>query len=58
MDEIDRIQAALRPHLPWHGAQLTFLAVLFRVEIVNLDKLASVFASTELNQALQLLSSY
>lgn len=49
MNEISRIQAALRPHLPWHGARLTFLALflvaLFRVETVNLDKLSSVFAN-------------
>ena len=49
MNEIIRIQAALRPHLPWHGARLTFLALflvaLFRVETVNLEKLASVFAN-------------
>lgn len=49
MNENNRIQAALRPHLPWHGARLTFLALflvaLFRVETVNLDKLASVFAN-------------
>lgn len=57
MNEINRIQAALRPHLPWHGARLRFLALflvaLFRIETVNLDKLASVFA----NQA-QSASSY
>lgn len=49
MNEISRIQAALRPHLPWHGARLTFLALclvaLFLGESVNLDKLSSVFAS-------------
>jgi hypothetical protein len=49
MNEINRIQAALRPHLPWHGARLTFLALflvaVFRVETVNLDKLSTVFAS-------------
>jgi hypothetical protein len=49
MNEISRIQSALRPHLAWHGARLTFLALflvaLFRVETVNLDKLASVFAN-------------
>jgi hypothetical protein len=49
MTEITRLQAALRPHLSWHGARLTFLALflvaLFRVETVNLDKLASVFAN-------------
>ena len=48
MSEITRIQTALRPHLSWHGARLQFLALflvaLFRVETVNLDKLASVFA--------------
>ncbi|MEM1279801.1 MAG: IS4 family transposase, partial [Cyanobacteria bacterium P01_H01_bin.152] len=35
--------------MSWHGARLTFLALflvaLFRVETVNLDKLASVFAN-------------
>jgi len=49
MNEINRIQAALRPHLPWHGARLSFLALflvaLFRAKTVNLDKLANVFAS-------------
>jgi hypothetical protein len=49
MNEITRIQSALRPHLNWHGARLSFLALflvaLFRVETVNLDKLASVFAN-------------
>ncbi|MEY3298322.1 MAG: hypothetical protein RLZZ597_1582 [Cyanobacteriota bacterium] len=45
MTEINRLQAALRTHLPWHGARLTFLALflvaLFRVETVNLDNLNS-----------------
>ena len=49
MKEIRRIQGALRPHLPWHGARLAFLALflvaLFRVQTVNLEKLASVFAN-------------
>ncbi|MEM9156261.1 MAG: IS4 family transposase [Cyanobacteria bacterium P01_F01_bin.33] len=49
MHEISRIQTALRAHLPWHGARLSFLALflvtLFRVETVNLDRLASVFAN-------------
>ena len=49
MTQITRLQAALRPHLPWHGARLTFLALflvaLFRVETVNLDKRSSVFAN-------------
>ena len=33
------------PHLPWLGAQLTFPVALFRVETVNLNKLASFFAN-------------
>ena len=49
MEEIKRIQVALRPHLPWHGARLALLALLrvalFRSQTVNLDKLASVFAN-------------
>lgn len=45
MNEINRIQAALRPHRPWHGARLTFVVAVFRVETINLDKLASVFAN-------------
>ena len=49
MNEINRIACALRPHLNWHGARVNFLALflvaLFRVETVNLDKLASVFAN-------------
>lgn len=52
MKEIKQIQSALRPHLPWHGAQLAFvtlvtlfLVALFRVETVNLEKLALVFAN-------------
>lgn len=49
MTQINRLQAALRTYLPWHGARLTFLALflvaLFRVETVNLDKLSSVFAN-------------
>ena len=49
MNEINRITSVLRPHLNWHGARLNFLALflvaLFRVETVNLDKMASVFAN-------------
>lgn len=49
MNEISRIQTALRAHLPWHGARLTFVALflvaMFRVETVTLDKLATVFAN-------------
>lgn len=49
MNEINRIQAALRAHLPWHGARLTFVALflvaLFRTQTVTLAKLANVFAN-------------
>lgn len=49
MEEIKRIQSRLRPHLPWHGARVAllalFLVALFRVQTVNLGKLASVFAN-------------
>ena len=38
MNEIARIQAALRPHLSWHGARLKFLA-LFLVALYQFDKL-------------------
>jgi hypothetical protein len=41
MTQMNRLQAALRIHLPWHGARLTFLALflvaLFQVDTVNLD---------------------
>jgi hypothetical protein len=49
MPQMNRLQAALRAHLPWHGARLTFLALflvaLFRVDTVNLDQRSSVLAN-------------
>jgi len=55
MNEITRIQAALRSHLPWHGARLSFVALflvaLFRVQTVNLDKLSKVFANRALSDS-------
>ncbi|MEY3296817.1 MAG: hypothetical protein RLZZ597_77 [Cyanobacteriota bacterium] len=49
MTQVNRLQVAVRTHLPWHGARLTFLGLilvaLFWVETVNLDKLSSVFAN-------------
>jgi hypothetical protein len=47
MEQINRIRQELQPHLPWHGARLTFLALflvaLFRVRTVNLSELAIGF---------------
>jgi hypothetical protein len=51
MTQINRLQAALRSHLPWHGARLTFLALflvaLFRVETVNLSRSQSIEPGAE-----------
>jgi len=47
MSEISLLQSTLKPHLPWHGARLIFLAqlliALFRVKTVNLVEIASAF---------------
>lgn len=47
MHQVTRLQAALRPHLPWHGARLAFLATfliaLLRVKTVNFAELATAF---------------
>ncbi len=47
MHQITRLQAALRPHLGWHGARLSFLAAfliaLLRVKTVNFAELATGF---------------
>ena len=47
MNEINKLQAALSAHLPWHGARIKFLALflvaLFRVRTVNLAELAGAF---------------
>lgn len=47
MHQVTRLQAALRPHLPWHGARLSFLAAfliaLLRVKTVNFAELAMGF---------------
>jgi len=34
MKEIKRIQSALRPHLPWHGARLAFVALFLSKPMV------------------------
>jgi hypothetical protein len=47
MEQITRIRQELQPHLNWHGARLTFLALflvaLFPVRTVNLTELAIGF---------------
>lgn len=47
MNQITRIAKTLQPHLPWHGARMSFLALfliaLFRVKTVNLAELATAF---------------
>ncbi|MFM7427825.1 MAG: IS4 family transposase, partial [Elainella sp.] len=48
MQQISLIRKTLQPHLDWHGARLTllalFLVALFRVKTVNLAELATGFA--------------
>lgn len=49
MNEINKLQAALSPHLSWHGARVRFLTLflvaLFRVRTVNLTEIPGAFAS-------------
>ncbi|MGA7955274.1 MAG: IS4 family transposase [Gloeobacterales cyanobacterium] len=50
MNQITRIQQTLQPHLGWHGARVSFLALflvaVFRVKTVNLTQLAAAFIGT------------
>lgn len=47
MDQVTLLRQTLQPHLKWHGARLTFVALfliaLFRVKTVNLAELATGF---------------
>jgi hypothetical protein len=47
MEQINQIRQQLRPHLGWHGARLSFLAMfimaMFRAKTVNLAELATVW---------------
>lgn len=47
MDQVTLLRRSLQPHLAWHGARLSFLAMfliaLFRVKTVNLTELAAGF---------------
>jgi len=47
MDHVKLLRKTLKPHLKWHGARLSFLALfliaLFRVKTVNLAEIATGF---------------
>lgn len=47
MNQINLLRQALKPHLRWHGAGLSFLALfliaLLRVKTVNLAEIATGF---------------
>jgi hypothetical protein len=49
MNQVNLLRDALKPHLPWHGARLNFLALfliaLIRVKTINLTQLATGFRS-------------
>ena len=49
MDNVNLLRKTLKPHLKWHGARLSFLALfliaLFRVKTVNLVELSIGFKS-------------
>jgi hypothetical protein len=48
MNQVTQLRNALRPHLCWHGARLSFLATfliaLLRVKTINLAELATAFS--------------
>lgn len=48
MNQITQLRQILQPHLAWHGARLSFVALfliaLFRVKTVNLHELATAFS--------------
>jgi hypothetical protein len=54
MYQITQLRRVLQPHLGWHGAWLTFVALfliaLFRVKTVNLAELATAFCGKTLIQ--------
>ena len=47
MNQINLLRQALKPHLKWHGARLSFLSLflvaLLRVKTVNLAELSTGF---------------
>ncbi|NJM77047.1 MAG: hypothetical protein HC852_16245 [Acaryochloridaceae cyanobacterium RU_4_10] len=48
MNQVTLLRNALRPHLSWHGARLTFLATfliaVLRVKTINFAELATAFS--------------
>jgi hypothetical protein len=48
MNQVTLLRKALRPHLAWHGARLSFLAAfliaLLRVKTINFTELATAFS--------------
>ena len=48
MNQVTLLRDALRPHLSWHGARLSFIAAfliaLLRVKTINLSELATGFS--------------
>jgi len=50
MNQVTLLRDALRPHLAWHGARLSFVAAffiaLFRVKTVNFTELATAYSGT------------
>jgi hypothetical protein len=50
MNQVTLLRDALRPHLSWHGARLSFVAAfliaLLRVKTVNFNELATAFSGT------------
>jgi hypothetical protein len=48
MNQVTQLRNALRPHLSWHGARLTFLAAfliaVLRVKTINFAELATAFS--------------
>ncbi|MCG6137045.1 MAG: IS4 family transposase [Nostoc sp. LLA-1] len=55
MNQINRLRDTLKPHLGWHGARLSFLALflisLLRVKTVNLVELATGFRNSAKNES-------
>ncbi|KAM3109779.1 hypothetical protein ACJ2PR_26555 [Phormidesmis sp. 146-33] len=48
MNQVTLLRDALRPHLAWHGARLSFVAAfliaLLRVKTINFSELATAFS--------------
>ena len=50
MNQVTLLRDALRPHLSWHGASLSFIAAFLnaflRVKAVKFNELATAFSGT------------